>query len=276
MSLELRNNPKPVDYKMIDKAITKAYSTMETNNSTICDIMSVYIKGQKILYTEAKTLCEIRLNYLMLPAIFLTMACSILSVVLKDLTYGTTITSGLNGVNTFILAVISYMKLDARAEAHRTTAYKFDKLQSYLEFNSGKILFVEDASKDLGKVIAETESSVNEIKQTNQFILPEKIRYAFPKLCGINVFSEVKKIQTREIRLINEIKDIFNEIKELRHANAATDVIDIKEEIKRAKIDQVIRMKDDYLQIDRAFEEEMSLYRKNAARGFQLCWCLKV
>jgi hypothetical protein len=38
------------------------------------------------------------------------------------------------------------MKLDAKAEAHKTSSYKYDKLQSECEFFSGKLLFF--ASKD--------------------------------------------------------------------------------------------------------------------------------
>jgi len=265
-------------YREISETLTNTYMDTEMNNSTICDIIAVYLKGQKILYTEAKTYCEQKLTFLMLPTIFITVTCSVLNVVIKDLPYGTTIVSGLNGLVAFILALISYLKLDARAEAHRTSAYKFDKLQSFVEFYSGKILFVTSASKDLGKVIVETENNVREIKETNQFVLPEYIRYNYPKLCGYNVFSEVKKIQTREMRLVNELKDMFNDMLELQAApptEAGALRLKELEVTKKMKTDEIIQMKDAYLNIDRDYEDEMRKYRETTRR-WQICGCMKV
>lgn len=266
-------------YREISETLTTAYMDTEMNNSTICDIIAVYLKGQKILYTEAKTYCEQKLTFLMLPTIFITVVCSVLNVVIKDLSYGTTIVSGLNGLVAFVLALISYLKLDARAEAHRTSAYKFDKLQSYVEFYSGKILFVTDVSKDLGKVIVETENNVREIKETNQFVLPEHIRYSYPKLSGYNVFSEVKKIQTREMRLVNELKDIFNDILELQSAPPSDEKemrLQVLERAKKDKIDAILAMKNAYLTIDRDYEDEMRRYREKSQACWQICGCLKV
>jgi hypothetical protein len=139
--LEKETNTALVRYKFkdVDTMMSEGYSYPESNNSTICDIVAMYLKGQKILYTEAKTVCEVRLHYLMLPAIAITSTAAILSMIFKEEAYGATVVSVLNCVNTFLLTLINYLKLDARAEAHRTAAYKFDKLQSYMEFNSGRI-----------------------------------------------------------------------------------------------------------------------------------------
>lgn len=268
---------KAFKFSEINAIIQDSFNDEEGNLSTICDIMAMYLKGQKILYTEAKTVCEQRLHALMLPAIFITSACAILSLVLKDISYGTTIVSSLNGVNAFLLALISYMKLDAKAEAHRTTAYKFDKLQSILTFNSGKMLFIEDAKKDIAEIIKVTEKNVREIKETNQFILPEIVRYKYPHLYSINVFAEVKKLHNREMAYINEIKDIMNELKVLYDKAEKTALdearINALETIHKQKIGNVIALKNNYLEIDDKFEVEM---KKNRESIFpDLCGCLK-
>jgi hypothetical protein len=266
--------------------VDKAFKYKESNNSLICDILAVYLKGQKILYTEAKTYCEQRLNYLMLPAIFITSVCTILSLVLKDINSGSIIVSSLNGLNAFLLALINYLKLDARAEAHRVSAYKFDKVQSYVEFNAGKILFITSASDELGEIIKKVQNDVNEIKETNQFILPETIRYAYPKLHNTNIFTEVKHIQYKEMRATNHLKDMFNDelaiktrIEKAKHGGAEPlqsdlEQLDLIESRKRAQMDKIIRILDEYLDLDEAFEEEMRMNRKN--RGCQLCGWLKM
>ena len=268
---------KAFKFSEINAIVQDSFNDEEGNLSTICDIMAMYLKGQKILYTEAKTVCEQRLNALMLPAIFITSACAILSLVLKDFSYGSTIVSSLNGVNAFLLALISYMKLDAKAEAHRTTAYKFDKLQSILTFNSGKMLFIADAKKDIAEIIKTTEKNVREIKETNQFILPEIVRYKYPHLYSINVFAEVKKLHNREMLYINDIKDIMNDLKILYDKPEKTDFdlsrINAMETIHKQKISNVIALKNNYLEIDDKFEVEMKKNRESMIPD--LCGCLK-
>lgn len=268
-----------VNYRQMDNTIQTLYFYECDQNSTICDVIAMYLMGQKILYTEGKTYCEQHLNYLMLPAIFITAVCSILSLVLKDYFYGPIIVSSLNGVNAFLLAVINYMKLDSKSEAHRTAAYKFDVLQSNLVFNSGKLLFMKDKTDELRKIIEETEKGVQEIKQTNQFILPEHIRFTYPKLYSINVFAEVKKINNKEIMIVNTIKDIYNDIQELKAKLTLTPAEETKlaekEETYRRKVENFIRLKDEYLKIDDEFEKEMKVARHKQQRGCTCCAWLK-
>lgn len=273
-------------FSAVKQAIDDTFNVPETNNSMICDIIAMYLKGQKLLYTEAKTVCEQRLNFLMLPAIFITATCTILSLVINDYAHGPTIVSVLNGFNAFLLALISYLKLDGKAEAHRTAAYKFDKLQSYLEFSSGKILFVSDKSDELEKIITDTENAVRDVKETNQFILPESIRFAFPKLYNINVFAEVKKIMNKEMLLINHLKDVMNELHALRsdvdsRSEPGSITKDEMYELERldalqkSLTDDIIKMRDDYLDIDDKFEGEMEQQRLRFNRRCQPCGWLK-
>jgi hypothetical protein len=60
-------------------------------------------------------------------------------------------------------------------------------------------------------MINEIEAKVTEVKESNQFILPEYIRYKYPVLYSTNVFAEVKKLQNDELVLINEFKELVNE-----------------------------------------------------------------
>ena len=280
--------PRSFKFHEIDMSIQTTYNLVNSNSSTILDIIAVYVKGQKILYTEAKTLCEQRLNKLMLPAIFNTAVCTVLSLVLKDFDWGATVVSVLNGINAFILALINYLKLDAKAEAHRTTAYKFDKLQANLEFNSGKELFMpKDVSSvavsSISSIIEATEKAIQEIKETNQFILPENIRYLFPKLHNTNVFAEVKKIQNREMLIVNQLKDLMNEKEIVSHrvvlaGTAATaedrELLADLERRCKALVNHFILIKDDYLMIDQDFEGEMRMARQVVKRC-QPCGWLK-
>lgn len=276
--------PEKYEYKDVDAALIAQYNCKKNDNqSTICDIIAIYLKGQKILYTEAKTVCEQRLTFLMLPAIFLTVLGSILSLVLDSFKYGNFIVSGIGGITTFLLAVVNYLKLDARAEAHKTSAYKFDKLQSYVEFSSGRLLFVNCEDSVIDKMISKTESNVAEIKETNQFILPEYVRYMYPNLYSINVFSEVKRIQIKEMMYTNQLKDVMNDLLLLNHLeeNKKLDTVikekkSILESYQKDYINQIISLKNEYIFIDNIFKKELERNRSEEEDKWCKCQYFKV
>lgn len=54
-------------------------------------------------------------------------------------------------------------------------AYKFQKLESHCQINSGKSLFFKD-SVDICEFVNQIEKDVMEIRESNQFIIPERIR----------------------------------------------------------------------------------------------------
>jgi hypothetical protein len=257
----------------------KDFVDNNTNNSNIIDIIGIYIKGQKILYIEAKTTCEQRLTFLMIPSILFTVSCSILNLLLKDYFYGNVITSILNGVAAFILAVINYLKLDARAEAHRGSAYKYDKLLTYIEFQSYKQLFFTEVHEEMKDIIETIEKEIKEIKETNQFILPEIIRYNFPSLTNTNIFSEVKRIGNLEIIYKNRLTKIYNDIDKLekrikeKTTNSKDDtnnVNDDKMEKELIKLEQsrdmltidILSLQNEYITIDKEFKKELNNYSK--------------
>jgi len=288
---QLENNPsypankskiRVYSYNDISNIIDNTYLDTPTNNSNIIDIIDMYVKGQKILYTEAKTICEMRLSYLMLPSILFTVLSSIISLILTD-PYGKIISSTLNGSIAFILSLINYLKLDARAEAHRVSAYKYDKLESYISFQSGKQLFFEEAKQDMGEIVTKIEHDIKEIKETNPFVLPEIIRVKFPLLTNINVFAEVKKINNDEMILKTELMYISNSLSNYKHkVDPVTnlinqDMVDKLTAEEREKIKEIIFLQRKYFDLDLNIKAELVEYTKKMSKGyFNVCAWLKV
>jgi hypothetical protein len=81
---------------------------------------------------------------LVLPSIFFSTAATVLATILKDYYWGSYMIAGINGLIAFLLEIVNYLKLDAASEAHNTSAYQYDKLQSSVEFLSGKTLLFFD------------------------------------------------------------------------------------------------------------------------------------
>ena len=106
-----------------------------------------------------------------MPSILLSTAATVLAAVIKDFYWGAYLISGVNGIIAFLLAVVNYLKLDAASEAHKTSAHQYDKLQTTVEFMSGKtLLFSYDPSDNvISEKLTDIENKIGEIKGTNQF-----------------------------------------------------------------------------------------------------------
>jgi len=276
-----------ITYKVVGEYFLDNYSSDNTNNSNIIDVIGVYVKGQKILYTEAKTTCEQRLTFLMLPSILFTILSSIINLLIDDIR-GKIITTALNGLITFILAVINYLKLDGRAEAHRSSAYKYDKLLTYIEFQSCKQLFLDFEKTKMPEIFTKIENNIADIKEINQFVLPEVIRYNFPILSNINIFSEIKKILNKEVILTNKLAYILNDIRSLEfdiHNNEKIKdenkddlkkKLEIKQTEKKDLTIVLLKIQDEYISLDTVFKDELNRYaNRNKYRLKILDW-LKV
>lgn len=259
-------NEDIVSFKNFTSTITNSYWGYKSQFSTSLDLLSVYIKGLKILYIESKTYCERYLNFLMLPAIFISALCTILSIALKDYLYGSIIVAILTGMNSFILAMISYLKLDAKAESFRVSAYKFDKLQTKCEFGSGKILlsteFENNTVNEYVKTfINQLEEEIKEIKESNQFVIPETIRYRYPKLYFTNIFVEIKKRENMGKLFLHELNTVYNKLSILEQDEKPDKrVIDDLTLKKHTLIKKIIEHRDTFSDIDKELTDEINRY----------------
>jgi len=199
------------DYNKFASDITSSYMGAMSYYSITLDLIAIYLKGQKIIYIESKTFCEQCLYCLMLPAILVSAICTVISTALKGIEWGSTLVSALAGTNSFILAVVTYLKLDAKSEAHRTASYQFDKLQTMCEFYSGRCLLLSDDNiKDkIEEFVIGVEKKVGEIKDVNQFSIPESIRYRYSNIYGTNVFSIVKSYKTNRVLNTQRLLTIY-------------------------------------------------------------------
>lgn len=267
-----------INFKQAAAPLSKTYNFEESLHSFTLDIICVYLKGQKLLYIEAKVYCEQYLYALMLPAILITAICSVISIALNAYTFGGIIVSCFTAINSFILSLITYLKLDAKAEAHKMTAYSFEKLQSICEFSSGRILF-SDPKLKLLEIMDDIGNQVKDIKEKNQFILPEAIRHKFPILYSTNVFSEVKRIQNREIILMNRMNNLINEGKVLqKRIDEGNAVQENTKNLNSNIADQdnvfveLIHHRKRYIDIDNEFKGEIEANIKQSEK-FRNNWC---
>jgi len=233
-----------IGYDHVVKILRDTYHFDENMNSTALDILALYLRGQKIIYMESKTYCEARLNSLMIPAIFISAACSILNYILKDVNYGTIVISSLNAFNSFILTIINYLKLAEKSQNHLIAAQRFHNLESRLELQSGRSLFFSN-SDEIQYALEEMEKEIKEIQSSDQFLVPEEVRYRYPHIFSSNIFSSVKEIKNKEIVHVNTLKTTVQKIYEhtkkrdellARKADTIEIIIQYKEQLRDKEV----------------------------------------
>ena len=313
-----------VTYQSVLDKVNSMYDVdIARRYSSAIDALASFVKGKKHMHLESQELVSSQLQTLMVPALIASAVQPILIQAdsIQCTERGKIIVGSLAGCVTCLIGVVSMLRLDARAEAYRTAAHQYDKLQSLLEFQSGQVLLFSDPSlgkngiaRELRKgvvdvqslekinslsdeelvghdkstvqtqvadrlvklredrvraekaltakmssLVEEVENKISDIKDGNQFPVPQEILVRYPVIANTNVFAIIKNIDDIRTKTVTDLTYVTNNLRYLKACGQTQDGCPkMKLACKRRQelIDTIIYLNGAYSVVDSIFSDE--------------------
>lgn len=273
-----------LSYQSVKQKINKQYDTNIVHKySTVLDVFTRYIQCYQVLYSEASYYCNWKLNMIMLPCMFLSTSCSVMSPFKFKRIRETLLFSILNGFITFLLAIVNYLKLDANAEAHKISAYQYAKLKSQIEFNSGEVLLHENdpylsSNRHVKHLLKQWEKQYASSYE-NKIIYEKEKGEKYEEYMSVKKDKENKFVSKVETIMIG-IKESLKNIEDNNHFTLPKHIVEKYATIYNMNIFLYIKRIDTYKNIlvhqlrnvkneIRFYSEKMNKYQKNIQQNMQ-------
>ena len=256
---------KKLTFQEVEKSIEKYYD-YDTKYSNEFDLLITYLNGQKNLFIQSQKITQNKLNFLILPSLFMSATVTLFLPISYEIGYWWTpiFVSILNAAITLLISFVNHYKLESKQELFGYFAVQYEQLQTQMELKNNQLLFFEKKNQKqyVRKEIQKLEKKINQLKNSSTVLIPEELNQLFPVIYHINIFSVIKKIENYRTDLIHKLCDVKNEIRYiLLKKNISTKeqtrlnlLINTKEKIRK----DIVTYKNSYYDIDCIFNNEIA------------------
>jgi hypothetical protein len=243
---------KKLSFTDIRNQINKAYEQDIVHRySSALDILASYIKGRKTIYMETRSYTVTILNLLMIPSIFISCVITVLQPTFGEQAYILTALSAcvtfllaiinylkldgaaeahkisshqydklqtyvefLSGqVLLFSNPILNNENLERHCEKQKALVEPEELNRLLDSLHQERLKAEADLINEMRDNMIRIEDKIADIKETNQFIIPRRIRYTYPLLYNTNVFSLIKKIDDYRAKTLTDLKNVKNELR---------------------------------------------------------------
>lgn len=205
---------KKLTYEEVAKSLEHYYDDYDKYSNEM-DILVVYVRGQKNLFSHSSYVTYFKLYALLMLALTITAFVTVITPFIAEKSWNTILISSCNATATLIISLTRYFELEFTGNAYSFLANNYEKFERSLEIANNKLTLIKNEEEQNNLVmdkIKELEFKVGEIREIFQVVLPNEVKMLFPIISHINIFSLIKKTETQRALLTTKFKDIKNEI----------------------------------------------------------------
>lgn len=228
--------PKRLYKKLTCEDIEDSLSKYYDKNVRIfkeIDLIITYLKGVRFLYTQSKTITEVKLYGLVMLSFCLTIALSILAPFTQNMSAGGYLLSSGNALVAVLIAITRYLKLEQHEFEYMFMARQYDKFKCLLEkreeddysdwtfdlndTDPNKVVSLRD------QTLQDIERKIKGLKENETVLIPAEIIRMLPLVYNTNIFRFIKKMEQYKKNLIIRLRDIKNEIHYIQYRQSVHD-----------------------------------------------------
>ena len=205
---------KKLTYKEVAKSLEHYYDDYDKYSNEM-DILIVYVRGQKNLFSHSSYVTYFKLYSMLVLALTITAFVTVITPFIAEKSWNTILITSCNATATLIISLTRYFDLEFTGNAYSFLANNYEKFERSLEMANNKLTLIKNEEEQNNLVmdkIKELEFKVGEIRDIFQVVLPNEVKMLFPVISHINIFSLIKKTEAQRALLTTKFKDIKNEI----------------------------------------------------------------
>jgi hypothetical protein len=198
---------KKLTFREVQSSIEKYYETDDRYSSEL-DILMMYLKGQKQLYSKAVCIVSFKQYSILVSSAISSIALS-LYLIIDDCPHP--FVAGWNMVAIVLYFLNVWFQWGSLAGSYSLCSKQYDRFIRSME---GYCIDPELNNREqIHETLRNSEEKIREWKDFMAVELPTECKQFFPLLARVQIFTFIKRIETYKKNLILKFKDIKNEIR---------------------------------------------------------------